>query len=151
MKKFILIGLLPFLISGCNAKTTPQQELSIQAKFLPTIVGIDAGVYAIALQQKPTPLTIQLFDSALLKAGLLMKYENEVGNNFSIEDGTNIVKINSLCLMGKFLNSPDYQSTVNIDKKYHADLYRWLDMKQKKWENLLKNEGVGAFDYSCIS
>ncbi|QBQ16505.1 hypothetical protein [Acinetobacter haemolyticus] len=151
MKKFILIGLLPFLISGCNAKPTPQQELTIQAKFLPTIVGIDAGVYALASQQKPTPLTIQLFDSALFKAGLLMKYENEVGNNFSIEDGTSIVKINSLCLMGKFLKSPDYQDTVKMDKKYHADLYRWLDTKQKKWETLLKNEGADAFDYSCIS
>lgn len=151
MKKFILIGLLPFLISGCNAKPTPQQELTIQAKFLPTIVGIDAGVYALASQQKPTPLTIQLFDSALFKAGLLMKYENEVGNNFSIEDGTSIVKINSLCLMGKFLKSPDYQDTVKMDKKYHADLYRWLDTKQKKWETLLKNEGADALDYSCIS
>lgn len=151
MKKFILICLLPFLVSGCNAKPTPQQELTIQAKFLPTIVGIDAGVYALALQQKPTPLTIQLFDSALLKAGLLMKYENEAGNNFSIEKGTNIVKINSLCLMGKFLNSSDYQNVVQLDKKYRDELYRWLEIKQKKWEGVLINESADAFDYPCLS
>ena len=38
MKKYLVICLLPFLTTGCSAKPTPEEELDIQARFLPTVL-----------------------------------------------------------------------------------------------------------------
>ena len=71
MKKFLLICLLPIFPTTCSAKPSPQEELDLQARFLPTVYNIDAGTYALVSKEAPTALTKQLYDDALFKLGLL--------------------------------------------------------------------------------
>ena len=37
MKKYLLICLLPIFTTACSAKPSPQEELDLQARFLPTV------------------------------------------------------------------------------------------------------------------
>nr|WP_227560477.1 hypothetical protein [Acinetobacter calcoaceticus] len=60
MKKYILICLLPIFTTVCSAKPTLQEELDIQATFLPTVFNLDAATYALAPKEVPTALTKQL-------------------------------------------------------------------------------------------
>lgn len=149
MKKLISILFLSVFITACNAKPSPQEELNIQAGFLPTILGIDGGVYALAMKEPSTALTQELYKTAVLKLGLLKRYESQA-KGVQIEKQINIVQINSLCLMGKFVESNNHQPDTKMDKQYHASLIKWIEDKQKIWKPMLEKEGKNAFDYPCI-
>ena len=77
--------------TGCNSSPTHQQELDIQASFLPTILRMDRNTFALANKTSPNDLTMELFESTLLKAAMLRKYEKEAKNNFSLEKYRNPV------------------------------------------------------------
>lgn len=149
MKNLSIILFLSIFITACNAKPSPQEELNIQASFLPTILGFDGSVYALALKEPSTPLTQELYRTAISKMGLLKRYESQA-KGVSIDDPNNIVQINSLCLMSKFVQSPVHQPDTKIDKQYHASLNQWIENKQKIWKSMLEKEGKDAFDYPCI-
>ena len=60
-----------YFTTACSAKPSPQEELDLQARFLPTVYNIDAGTYAFVSKEAPTPLTKQMYEDALFKLGLL--------------------------------------------------------------------------------
>nr|MBD0118752.1 hypothetical protein [Acinetobacter baumannii] len=99
MKKYLLICLLPIFATACSAKPAPQEELDIQATFLPTVFNLDAGTYALAPKEAPTALTKQLYDDALFKLGLLKRYDDQASAESKLEKSVRPVALNTLCLM----------------------------------------------------
>ena len=136
--------------TGCNSSPTHQQELDIQASFLPTILRMDGNTFALANKTSPNDLTMELFESTLLKAAMLRKYEKEAKNNFSLEKDRNPVELNSMCLMTNFLMNKSYIEKAKLNAEFYEDIYGWINTKNKLWENLLKDTNAGTFEYSCI-
>ncbi|MGQ0817513.1 hypothetical protein ACT4ZR_17870 [Acinetobacter baumannii] len=149
MKKYLLICLLPIFTTACNAKPTPQEELNIQARFLPTVFNLDAGTYALASKQAPTGLTRQLYDDTLFKLGLLKRYDDQASAEFKLEKSVRPVALNTLCLMTKFVNNPTYVKAVKHSIEQEPDLNKWLKEKQSKWQKALSQEDPAIFDYPC--
>ncbi|WP_119685062.1 hypothetical protein [Acinetobacter pittii] len=150
MKKYLLICLLPIFTTACNAKPTPQEELDIQATFLPTVFNLDAGTYALAPKQAPTALTNQLYEDALFKLGLLKRYDDQASSNFKLEKTVEPIPLNTLCLMGKFVTNPTYVKAVKHSIEQEPNLNKWLKEKQPKWQEILKKENNEVFDYPCL-
>lgn len=136
--------------TGCNSSPSLQQEVDIQASFLPTMLRIDGNIFALANQTSPNNLTMELFESTLLKATMLRKYEKEAKNNFSLEKDRNPVELNSMCLMTKFLLNKSYIEKANLNSEFYEDIYGWINTKNKLWSNLLKDTTAGTFEYPCI-
>lgn len=136
--------------TGCNLSPSLQQEVDIQASFLPTMLRIDGNIFALANQTSPNNLTMELFESTLLKATMLRKYEKEAKNNFSLEKDRNPVELNSMCLMTKFLLNKSYIEKANLNSEFYEDIYGWINTKNKLWSNLLKDTTAGTFEYPCI-
>ncbi|EPT8465333.1 hypothetical protein ACVS4H_000028 [Acinetobacter baumannii] len=150
MKKYLLICLLPIFTTACNAKPTPQEELDIQATFLPTVFNLDAGTYALAPKQAPTTLTNQLYEDALFKLGLLKRYDDQASAESKLENSVRPVALNTLCLMGKFVTNPTYVKAVKHSIEQEPNLNKWLKEKQPKWQEILKKENNEVFDYPCL-
>ncbi|MFI8012093.1 hypothetical protein ACIF8R_18260 [Acinetobacter sp. ABJ_C4_1] len=150
MKKYLLICLLPIFTTACSAKPTPQEELDIQATFLPTVFNLDAGTYALAQKEAPTALTKQLYDDALFKLGLLKRYDDQASENFKLEKTVEPIKLNTLCLMIKFVNNPTYIKAVKHSIEQEPDLNKWLKEKQPEWQEALKKEDKEIFDHACL-
>lgn len=136
--------------TGCNSSPSLQQEVDIQANFLPALIRMDGNTFALATQSSPTELTMELFESTLLKASMLRKYEIEAKNNFSLEKDRNPVELNSMCLMTKFLLNKSYIEKANLNAEFYEDIYGWINTKNKLWSNLLKDTNAGTFEYPCI-
>lgn len=136
--------------TGCNSTPSPQQELDIQASFFPTILRMDGNTFALANQTAPNDLTMELFESTLLKAAMLRKYEKDAKNNFTLEKDRNSVELNSMCLMTKFLMNKSYIEKAKLNTEFYEDIYGWINTKNKLWENLLKDTNAGTFEYPCI-
>ncbi|HCW6208730.1 TPA: hypothetical protein OXS60_003325, partial [Acinetobacter baumannii] len=149
MKKYLLICLLPIFITACSAKPSPQEELDLQARFLPTVYNIDAGTYAFVSKEAPTPLTKQMYEDALFKLGLLKRYDDQASANFKLEKTIEPIKLNTLCLMSKFVNNPTYIKAVKHSIEQEPDLNKWLKEKQPKWQKALSKEDPAIFDYPC--
>ncbi|HBJ3896883.1 hypothetical protein Q4029_09610 [Acinetobacter baumannii] len=149
MKKYLVICLLPFLTAGCSAKPTPEEELDIQARFLPTVFNLDAGTYALAQKEDPSALTKQLYDDALFKLGLLKRYDDQASAEFKLEKTVKPIPLNTLCLMGKFVTNPVYIKSVKHSIEQEPDLNKWIQEKQPKWRETLKKENPEIFDYPC--
>ena len=150
IKKYILICLLPIFTTVCSAKPTPQEELDIQAIFLPIVFNLDAATYALAPKEAPTALTKQLYDDALFKLGLLKRYDDQVSAEFKLEKTIKPVALNTLCLMGKFVTNPSYVKAVKHSIEQEPDLNKWLKEQQRKWQEALKKENKEIFDHSCL-
>lgn len=149
MKKYLLICLLPIFTTACSAKPTPQEELDIQATFLPTVFNLDAGTYALAPKQAPTALSKQLYDDALFKLGLLKRYDDQASAESKLEKSVRPVALNTLCLMSKFVNNPTYIKAVKHSIEQEPDLNKWLKENQPKWQKALSKENPEIFDYPC--
>ncbi|EKK05293.1 hypothetical protein ACINNAV72_1976 [Acinetobacter baumannii Naval-72] len=149
MKKYLLICLLPIFATACSAKPTPQEELDIQATFLPTVFNLDAGTYALAQKEAPTALTKQLYDDALFKLGLLKRYDDQASAESKLEKSVRPVALNTLCLMGKFITNPNYVKATKHSIEQEPDLNKWLKEKQPKWQEALRKENPEIFDYPC--
>ncbi|AJB48196.1 TPA: hypothetical protein ACHKB2_002549 [Acinetobacter baumannii] len=149
MKKYLLTCLLPIFATACSAKPTPQEELDIQATFLPTVFNLDASTYALAPKEAPTALTKQLYDDALFKLGLLKRYDDQASVNFKLEKTVESIKLNTLCLMSKFVNNPTYIKAVKHSIEQEPDLNKWLKENQPKWQKALSKENPAIFDYPC--
>ncbi|MFH3664954.1 hypothetical protein WAI17_02700 [Acinetobacter baumannii] len=149
MKKYLLICLLPIFATACSAKPTPQEELDIQATFLPTVFNLDAGTYALAQKEAPTALTKQLYDDALFKLGLLKRYDDQASAESKLEKSVRPVALNTLCLMGKFVTNPNYVKATKHSIEQESDLNKWLKEKQPKWQEALRKENPEIFDYPC--
>ncbi|CAA0263060.1 hypothetical protein [Acinetobacter baumannii] len=149
MKKYLLICLLPIFATACSAKPTPQEELDIQANFLPTVFNLDAGTYALAQKEAPTALTKQLYDDALFKLGLLKRYDDQASAESKLEKSVRPVALNTLCLMGKFVTNPNYVKATKHSIEQEPDLNKWLKEKQPKWQEALRKENPEIFDYPC--
>ncbi|EJB8410629.1 hypothetical protein [Acinetobacter baumannii] len=149
MKKYLLICLLPIFATACSAKPTPQEELDIQATFLPTVFNLDAGTYALAQKEAPTALTKQLYDDALFKLGLLKRYDDQASAESKLEKSVRPVALNTLCLMGKFVTNPNYVKATKHSIEQEPDLNKWLKEKQPKWQEALRKENPEIFDYPC--
>ncbi|HFX6175627.1 TPA: hypothetical protein ACNIH0_003798 [Acinetobacter baumannii] len=150
MKKFLLICLLPIFPTTCSAKPSPQEELDLQARFLPTVYNIDAGTYALVSKEAPTALTKQLYDDALFKLGLLKRYDDQASAETKLEKSVRPVALNTLCLMSKFVNNPTYIKAVKHSIEQEPDLNKWLKEQQPKWQEALKKEGKEIFDHPCL-
>ncbi|WP_087088580.1 hypothetical protein [Acinetobacter pittii] len=150
MKKYLLICFLPILTTACIAKPTIQEELDIQATFLPAVFNLDAGTYALAPKEVPTALTKQLYDDALFKLGLLKRYDDQASAEFKLEKSVRPVALNTLCLMSKFVNNPTYVKAVKHSIEQEPDLNKWLKEKQLKWQDTLKKDNKEIFDQSCL-
>lgn len=147
----VIIVLTTIMFStGCNSSPTPQQELNIQASFLPKMLQIDGNTFALANQTSPNDLTMEIFESTLLKATMLKKYEKEAKNNFSLEKDRNPVELNSMCLMTKFLMNKSYIKKAKLNAEFYEDVYGWINKKNELWENLLKDTNTGTFEYPCV-
>ena len=147
----VTIALTTILFStGCNSSPTPQQELDIQAKFLPKMLQIDGNTFALANQTSPNDLTMEIFESTLLKATMLKKYEKEAKNNFNLEKDLNPIELNSMCLMTKFLMNKSYIEKAKLNAEFYEDIYGWINTKNGLWKNLLKDTNAGTFEYPCV-
>ncbi|MGE8610562.1 MAG: hypothetical protein ACN6OA_18350 [Acinetobacter baumannii] len=136
--------------TGCNSSPSPQQELNIQANFLPKMLQIDGNTFALANQTSPNDLTMEIFESTLLKATMLKKYEKEAKDNFSLEKDRNPVELNSMCLMTKFLMNKSYIEKAKLNAEFYEDIYGWINKKNELWENILKDTNAGTFKYPCV-
>lgn len=145
-----IIFTITLISTGCNSSPTPQQELDIQASFLPTMLRMDGNTFALANQTTPNDLTMELFESTLLKASMLRKYEKEAKNNFSLEKDRNPIELNSMCLMTKFLMNKSYIEKANLNSEFYEDIYSWINTKNKLWVTLLKDTNSGTFEYPCV-
>lgn len=150
MKKLLLVCLLPIFTTACNAKPSPQEELDLQARFLPTVYNIDAGTYALVSKEAPTALTKQMYEDALFKLGLLKRYDDQASADFKLEKSVRPVDLNTLCLMSKFVTNPTYVKAVKHSIEQEPDLNNWLKEKQPKWQEALKKENKEIFDQSCL-
>ncbi|MFX5816571.1 hypothetical protein ABTE26_16725 [Acinetobacter baumannii] len=150
MKKYLLICLLPIFATACSAKPAPQEELDIQATFLPTVFNLDAGTYALAPKEAPTALTKQLYDDALFKLGLLKRYDDQASAESKLEKSVRPVALNTLCLMSKFVNNTTYIKAVKHSIEQEPDLNKWLKEQQPKWQEALKKEDKEIFDHPCL-
>ncbi|MCT9265067.1 hypothetical protein KTH52_12495 [Acinetobacter baumannii] len=150
MKKFLLVCLLPIFTTACSAKPSPQEELDLQARFLPVAYNIDAGTYALVAKEVPTALTKQIYNDALFKLGLLKRYDDQASADFKLEKTIDPIDLNTLCLMGKFVTSPTYIKAVKHNVEQMPDLNNWLKEKQPKWQETLKKEKPEIFDYPCL-
>lgn len=150
MKKYLLICLLPIFTTACSGKPTPQEELDIQAMFLPTVFNLDAGTYALAPKEEHTALTKHMYEDALFKLGLLKRYDEQASVNFKLEKNVEPIKLNTLCLMSKFVNNPTYVKAVRHSIEQEPDLNKWLKEQQPKWQEVLKKENNEIFDQSCL-
>ena len=70
-----------YFTTACSAKPSPQEELDLQARFLPTVYNIDAGTYAFVSKEAPTPLTKQMYEDALFKQ-LIKRYDDQAKCKF---------------------------------------------------------------------
>ncbi len=150
MKKFLLLCFLPIFTTACTAKPSPQEELDLQARFLPTAYNIDAGTYALVSKEAPTALTKQMYEDAIFKLGLLKRYDDQASANFKLEKTVEPIPLNTLCLMGKFVTNPTYIKSVKRNIEQIPDLNNWLKEQQPKWQESLKKENPEIFDYPCI-
>ncbi|EHU2312608.1 hypothetical protein [Acinetobacter baumannii] len=150
MKKLLLVCLLPIFTTACSAKPSPQEELDLQARFLPTAYNIDAGTYALVSKEEPTALTKQMYEDAIYKLGLLKRYDDQASANFKLEKTVEPIPLNTLCLMGKFVTNPTYIKSVKRNIEKIPDLNNWLKEQQPKWQETLKKENPEIFDYPCI-
>lgn len=150
MKKYLLICLLPIFTTACSAKPSPQEELDLQARFLPTVYNIDTGTYALVSKEAPTALTKQMYEDALFKLGLLKRYDDQASAEFKLEKSVRPVDLNTLCLMGKFVTNPTYVKAVKHSIEQEPDLNNWLKEKQPKWQEILKKENKEIFDHPCL-
>ncbi|NUG24552.1 hypothetical protein [Acinetobacter lactucae] len=150
MKKYILICLLPIFTTACSAKPNPQEELDLQARFLPTVYNIDAGTYALVSKEAPTALTKQMYEDAIFKLGLLKRYDDQASANFKLEKTVEPIELNTLCLIGKFVTNPTYIKSVKRNIEQIPDLNKWLKEQQPKWQKALKKENKEIFDQSCL-
>lgn len=150
MKKLILVFLLPIFTTACSVKTSPQEELDLQARFLPTAYNIDAGTYALVSKEAPTALTKQMYEDAIFKLGLLKRYDDQASANFKLEKTVEPIPLNTLCLMGKFVTNPTYIKSVKRNIEQIPDLNNWIKEQQLKWQETLKRENPEIFDYPCI-
>ncbi|MDC4633286.1 hypothetical protein OHV71_08775 [Acinetobacter baumannii] len=149
MKKYLLICLLPIFTTACSAKPTPQEELDIQAMFLPTAYNIDAGTYALVSKEVPTALTKQMYEDAIFKLGLLKRYDDQASSDFKLEKTVEPIPLNTLCLMGKFVTNPTYVKAVKHSIEQEPDLNKWLKENLPKWQKALSKENSEIFDYPC--
>lgn len=145
-----IIFITTLISTGCNSSPTPQQELDIQASFLPTMLRMDGNTFALANQTTPNDLTMELFESTLLKAAMLRKYEKEAKNNFSLEKDRNPIELNSMCLMTKFLMNKSYIEKAKLNADFNEDIYGWINTKNKLWVSLLTDTNAGTFEYPCV-
>ncbi|KQE91781.1 hypothetical protein [Acinetobacter lactucae] len=150
MKKLLLVCLLPIFTTACSAKPSPQEELDLQARFLPTAYNFDAGTYALVSKEEPTALTKQMYEDAIYKLGLLKRYDDQASANFKLEKTVEPIPLNTLCLMGKFVTNPTYIKSVKRSIEQIPDLNNWLKEQQPKWQETLKKENPEIFDYPCI-
>lgn len=149
--KIISVILLSSIFTtGCNSSPTPQQELDIQAGFLPTMLRMDGNTFALADKSTQNELTMELFKSTLLKASMLRKYEKEAKNDFSLEKNRNSVELNSMCLMTKFLLNKSYIEKAKLNSEFYEDIYGWINTKNKLWSDLLKDTTADTFEYPCV-
>ncbi|MBJ9723381.1 hypothetical protein I5515_16450 [Acinetobacter calcoaceticus] len=150
MKKYLLVCLLPIFTTACNAKPSPQEELDLQTRFLPTVYNIDAGTYALVSKEAPTALTKQMYEDALFKLSLLKRYDDQASANFKLEKTVEPIDLNSLCLMGRFVTNPTYINSVKRNIEQMPDLNKWLKEQQPKWQETLKKENQEIFDHPCL-
>lgn len=136
MKKFLLIFLFPIFTTACSAKPSPQEELDLQARFLPTVYNIDAGTYALVSKEAPTALTKQMYEDALFKLGLLKRYDDQASADFKLEKSVRPVDLNTLCLMSKFVTNPTYVKAVKHSIEQEPDLNNWLKENSKNGKKL---------------
>ena len=149
VKKIIFIGFL-LILTGCSNKIAPNEQLKIQTPLIPIMIGLDSAVYADALKQEPSNLTLKIYDSSVSKGMFLKKVLQDTKNNDEFENDVGIVEINSLCLMGKLLLSEKHKTAANLQGDSHKEFYGWLSTKQQKWEKLLSKEDPRTFDDPCL-
>ncbi|MDQ9000956.1 hypothetical protein ABTC40_17870, partial [Acinetobacter baumannii] len=70
--------------------------------------------------------------------------------NFKLEKTIEPIKLNTLCLMSKFVNNPTYIKAVKHSIEQEPDLNKWLKEKQPKWQEALKREDKEIFDHPCL-
>lgn len=144
-----IIILCSLLLSGCNPKISPKDQIELQIPLIPIIIGYDSMVYAKALQQQPSDLTKIIYDVSISKAMLLKKLLSDSGKNDTFENDIEITQINSLCIMGKFILSEKYRKSAHLQGEVYQEFYEWLSAKQQKWEKLIIKEDPRIFDISC--
>ncbi|HFG6968190.1 hypothetical protein Q5X75_00430 [Acinetobacter baumannii] len=150
MKKYLLICLLSIFTTACSTKPSPQEELDLQARFLPTVYNIDAGTYAFVSEEAPTPLTKQMYEDALFKLGLLKRYDDQASANFKLEKTIEPIDLNTLCLMSKFVTNPTYIKSVKRNIEQMPDLSKWVTEQLPKWQDTLKKKNKEIFDHPCL-
>lgn len=91
-----------------------------------------------------------MYEDALFKLGLLKRYDEQASVNFKLEKNVEPIKLNTLCLMSKFVNNPTYVKAVRHSIEQEPDLNKWLKEQQPKWQEVLKKENNEIFDQSCL-
>ena len=144
-----LLSLCSF--TGCQSQLTVNETAKIQARVIPAVISSDEKVFIESTRVAPNDITKRIYDSAVEKALYLQLSEQQVGNNYQIEQDAHINQINSLCIMGKFLLNPTYEkpSKTYMQAENYQNLFIWLKIKQPKWESLLKQTKI-KFNNPCL-
>ena len=153
IKSFILLSCFFITSCTCNSKFKSNIEgAKIQTRVIPAVINSDEKVFIEALKVEPNPITKRIYDGAVYKGLYLQLAEHEVGNNYELEQDAHVNEINSLCIMGKFLLSPQYEKADKpyMQEKNYQDFFKWLRVKQPKWEKELANTHV-QFNNSCLN
>ena len=151
-KLHIFVIIFSFIFtSACSSKISPVSELRLQATSIPIVLSFDEYVYDEAFNQPPSALTNKLYEASFSKAMLLQRMLRESKTDEEFESMLEVKYVNSLCLMAKFLLSTNYRNINNFSNDTDKNLYFWIEKKQLKWKEILKNENPAVFSVPCLT
>ncbi|EPG37572.1 hypothetical protein F907_01542 [Acinetobacter colistiniresistens] len=134
LKKITSIAIYLSLLTGCTNNPSVDEILKSSSKGAVNIVLLDSAVYRKATTRKLDTVTASLLMSTLDKMAVLKRYEQEIGNGYTIEDTLTLGNVNDFCWINNFLLAHRKELPPNLDD---TDTYRWIEAKQKRFKQAI--------------
>lgn len=120
------------LLGGCSTTLPVKESLKSGSNGAVGMLLIDSEVYRKATPKALDAVTVSLLFSTLDKMAVLKRYEEEIGNGYTIEEEFTIGNANQLCWVNNFLLEHKKDLPPNLD---YSSTYAWVNSKQKVLKN----------------
>lgn len=128
----VKLGICISLLGGCSTNQPIKESLKSGSNGAVGMLLIDSEVYRKATPKTLDAVTLSLLFSTLDKMAVLKRYEEEIGNGYTIEDDFTVGNANQLCWVNNFLLTHKKDLPSNLD---YTSTYAWVDSKQKVLKN----------------